>query len=93
LCAKALIGDLSSTSAKVFAGAGLLSGSKTGTAQAVTIGQKDRDTTTPSSMNTSVTRVYMDVCAGGLNHRALAVIVENAGWGAGGSRTDCPARV
>ena len=81
---KALVGvTLEGTSAKVFAGAGYLSGGKTGTAQAVTIGQKDKYNGTKLDEHQRDHAVYMAFAPADNPQIALAVIVENAGWGAG----------
>jgi len=71
------------TSARVFAGAAYLSGGKTGTAQAVTIGQKDRYNGTKLEEHQRDHAVYMAFAPAEQPKIALAVIVENAGWGAG----------
>ena len=81
---KALVGvTLEGTSAKVFAGAGYLSGGKTGTAQAVTIGQKDKYNGAKLEEHQRDHAVYMAFAPADNPKIALAVIVENAGWGAG----------
>jgi penicillin-binding protein 2 len=81
---KALVGvTLEGTSAKVFAGAGYLSGGKTGTAQAVTIGQKDKYNGAKMEEFQRDHAVYMAFAPAVNPQIALAVIVENAGWGAG----------
>ena len=81
---KALVGvTLEGTSAKVFAGAGYLSGGKTGTAQAVTIGQKDKYNGFKLEEHQRDHAVYMAFAPADNPQIALAVIVENAGWGAG----------
>ena len=81
---KALVGvTLEGTSAKVFAGAGYLSGGKTGTAQAVTIGQKDKYNSAKLNEHQRDHAVYMAFAPADNPQIALAVIVENAGWGAG----------
>ena len=81
---KALVGvTLEGTSAKVFAGAGYLSGGKTGTAQAVTIGQKDKYNGAKLNEHQRDHAVYMAFAPADNPQIALAVIVENAGWGAG----------
>jgi penicillin-binding protein 2 len=81
---KALVGvTLEGTSAKVFAGAGYLSGGKTGTAQAVTIGQKDKYNSAKMEEFQRDHAVYMAFAPAVNPQIALAVIVENAGWGAG----------
>ena len=81
---KALVGvTLEGTSAKVFSGAGYLSGGKTGTAQAVTIGQKDKYNGAKLEEHQRDHAVYMAFAPAENPQIALAVIVENAGWGAG----------
>jgi penicillin-binding protein 2 len=81
---KALVGvTQEGTSARVFAGAAYLSGGKTGTAQAVTIGQKDRYNGTKLEEHQRDHAVYMAFAPAEQPKIALAVIVENAGWGAG----------
>jgi penicillin-binding protein 2 len=81
---KALVGvTQEGTSTKVFAGAGYLSGGKTGTAQAVTIGQKDKYNSARMEERQRDHAVYMAFAPADNPQIALAVIVENAGWGAG----------
>lgn len=81
---KALVGvTQEGTSARVFAGAGYLSGGKTGTAQAVTIGQKDKYNSAKMEEYQRDHAVYMAFAPAEDPQIALAVIVENAGWGAG----------
>ena len=81
---RALVGvTLEGTSAKVFSGAGYLSGGKTGTAQAVTIGQKDKYNGAKLDEHQRDHAVYMAFAPAENPQIALAVIVENAGWGAG----------
>lgn len=81
---KALVGvTQEGTSARVFAGAAYLSGGKTGTAQAVTIGQKDKYNGTKLEEHQRDHAVYMAFAPAEQPRIALAVIVENAGWGAG----------
>jgi penicillin-binding protein 2 len=81
---KALIGvTQEGTSTKVFSGAGYLSGGKTGTAQAVTIGQKDKYNSAKMEERQRDHAVYMAFAPANNPQIALAVIVENAGWGAG----------
>ena len=71
------------TSTRVFAGAGYLSGGKTGTAQAVTIGQKDKYNSARLQESQRDHAVYIAFAPANDPQIALAVIVENAGWGAG----------
>ena len=81
---KALVGvTQEGTSARVFAGAGYLSGGKTGTAQAVSIGQKDKYNSAKMEERQRDHAVYMAFAPADNPQIALAVIVENAGWGAG----------
>jgi penicillin-binding protein 2 len=70
------------TSARVFAGAGYLSGGKTGTAQAVTIGQKDRYNAAKLEEHQRDHALYMAFAPADKPRIALALIVENAGFGA-----------
>ncbi|MDO8775478.1 MAG: penicillin-binding protein 2 [Burkholderiaceae bacterium] len=70
------------TSARVFAGAGYLSGGKTGTAQAVTIGQKDKYNAGKLEEHQRDHALYMAFAPADDPKIALAVIVENAGFGA-----------
>jgi penicillin-binding protein 2 len=70
------------TSAGVFAGAGYLSGGKTGTAQAVTIGQKDRYDARKLEEHQRDHSLYLAFAPLEKPTVALAVVVENAGFGA-----------
>jgi penicillin-binding protein 2 len=70
------------TSARVFAGAGYVSGGKTGTAQAVTIGQKDKYNASKLEEHQRDHALYMAYAPADNPQIALAVIVENAGFGA-----------
>jgi penicillin-binding protein 2 len=70
------------TSARVFAGAGYVSGGKTGTAQAVTIGQKDKYNASKMEEHQRDHALYMAFAPADNPQIALAVIVENAGFGA-----------
>ncbi len=80
---KALVGvTQEGTSARVFAGAGYLSAGKTGTAQAVTIGQKDKYNATKLEEHQRDHALYMAFAPAENPRIALAVIVENAGFGA-----------
>ncbi|MHB1249927.1 MAG: penicillin-binding protein 2 [Polaromonas sp.] len=71
------------TSAKVFAGAGYLSGGKTGTAQAVSMSQKEKHNKTRMEDRQRDHALYIAFAPADDPKIALAVIVENAGWGAG----------
>jgi penicillin-binding protein 2 len=70
------------TSARVFAGAGYVSGGKTGTAQAVTIGQKDKYNASKMEEHQRDHALYMAFAPAENPQIALAVIVENVGFGA-----------
>jgi penicillin-binding protein 2 len=70
------------TSAQVFAGAGYTSAGKTGTAQAVTIGQKDKYNASKMAEHQRDHALYMAFAPAEEPKIALAVIVENAGFGA-----------
>ncbi len=70
------------TSARVFAGAAYQSAGKTGTAQAVTIGQKDKYNATKLEEHQRDHALYMAFAPAENPQIALAVIVENAGFGA-----------
>ena len=81
---KAMVGvTQEGTSTRVFAGAPYLSGGKTGTAQAVTIGQKDKYNSAKLQERQRDDAVYNAFAPADEPTVALAVIVENAGWGAG----------
>jgi penicillin-binding protein 2 len=70
------------TSARVFAGAGYTSGGKTGTAQAVTIGQRERYDAKKLEEHQRDHSLYVAFAPAESPRVALAVIVENAGFGA-----------
>ncbi|MDR7096775.1 penicillin-binding protein 2 [Hydrogenophaga laconesensis] len=70
------------TSTRVFAGAGYASGGKTGTAQAVTIGQKERYDARRLEEHQRDHSLYVAFAPVDAPRVALAVIVENAGFGA-----------
>ena len=72
----------SGTSARVFAGAGYTSAGKTGTAQAVTIGQKDKYDAGKLSEYQRDHALYMAYAPAENPKIAVAVVVENAGFGA-----------
>jgi penicillin-binding protein 2 len=70
------------TSARVFAGAGYTSGGKTGTAQAVGIGQRERYDARKMEEHQRDHALYMAFAPAEAPRIAIAVIVENAGFGA-----------
>ncbi|ODT31971.1 MAG: penicillin-binding protein 2, partial [Hydrogenophaga sp. SCN 70-13] len=70
------------TSARVFSGAGYTSGGKTGTAQAVTIGQRERYDARKLEEHQRDHSLYLAFAPADEPRVALAVIVENAGFGA-----------
>ncbi len=70
------------TSAQVFAGAGYQSAGKTGTAQAVTIGQKDKYNAAKLTEHQRDHALYMAFAPADAPQIAVAAIVENAGFGA-----------
>ena len=81
---KALVGvTQAGTSTKVFAGAQYLSGGKTGTAQAVSMGQKEKYNKSRREESQRDHALYVAFAPADKPTIALAVIVENAGWGAG----------
>ena len=81
---KALVGvTQGGTSTRVFAGAQYLSGGKTGTAQAVSMGQKEKYNKSRMEESQRDHAVYVAFAPADKPTIALAVIVENAGWGAG----------
>ncbi len=83
LIAKAMAGVAKSgTSAGVFKGAEYISAGKTGTAQAVTIGQKERYNAARLSEFQRDHSLYVAFAPVDKPKIALAVIVENAGFGA-----------
>ncbi|MBM3386331.1 MAG: penicillin-binding protein 2 [Betaproteobacteria bacterium] len=73
---------VSGTSAQVFAGAPYQSAGKTGTAQAVTIGQKDKYNASKLAEHQRDHALYMAFAPAEAPRIALAVLVENAGFGA-----------
>jgi penicillin-binding protein 2 len=80
---RALVGvTTEGTSARVFAGAGYTSGGKTGTAQAVGIGQKDKYDARKMEEHQRDHALYMAFAPAQSPQIAIAVIVENAGFGA-----------
>ena len=70
------------TSTRVFAGAGYASGGKTGTAQAVTIGQRDRYDARKLEEHQRDHALYVAFAPIDQPRVAIAVVVENAGFGA-----------
>jgi len=70
------------TSAGVFVNAPYLSGGKTGTAQAVTIGQKSRYNAAKLAEHQRDHSLYIAFAPADNPRIAVAAIVENAGWGA-----------
>jgi penicillin-binding protein 2 len=72
----------SGTSAKVFAGAGYTSGGKTGTAQAVTIGQHEKYNAARMEERQRDHSLYIAFAPAESPSIVLALIVENAGFGA-----------
>ena len=81
---KALVGvTQGGTSARVFAGAGYLSGGKTGTAQAVGMAAKGKYNSSKMEEHQRDHALYIAMAPADDPKIALAVIVENAGWGAG----------
>ena len=81
---KALVGvTQSGTSAKVFAGARYISGGKTGTAQAVGMAAKGKYNSAKMDEHQRDHALYIALAPANDPQIALAVIVENAGWGAG----------
>ena len=70
------------TSTRVFAGAGYLSGGKTGTAQAISIGRNDRYNASKMEEYQRDHALYIAFAPAQDPQIALAVIVENAGFGA-----------
>ena len=80
---KAMVGvTQEGTGTRVFAGAGYLSGGKTGTAQAVSIGKKDRYNASKMEEHQRDHALYIAFAPAEDPKIAIAVIVENAGFGA-----------
>ena len=80
---KALVGvTQGGTSTRVFMGAPYLSGGKTGTAQAVTIGQKEKYNASKMLEHQRDHALYMAFAPADDPKIALAVVVENSGFGA-----------
>jgi penicillin-binding protein 2 len=69
------------TSSRVFAGAGYLSGGKTGTAQAVTLGKNEKYSASRMEERQRDHSLYIAFAPADDPKIALAVIVENAGFG------------
>ncbi|MFM9916299.1 MAG: penicillin-binding protein 2 [Rhizobacter sp.] len=74
---------ISGTSARVFAGAGYQSGGKTGTAQAVGLKQNEKYSAHRVEEHLRDHALYIAFAPVADPQIAVAVIVENAGWGAG----------
>ena len=70
------------TSAQVFAGAAYTSAGKTGTAQAVTIGQKDKYNASKLAEHQRDHALYMAFAPAESPRIAVALVVENSGFGA-----------
>jgi penicillin-binding protein 2 len=70
------------TSARVFAGTSYQSAGKTGTAQAVTIGQKEKYNASKLEEHQRDHALYMAFAPAENPQIALAIVVENAGFGA-----------
>jgi penicillin-binding protein 2 len=70
------------TSAKVFAGAGYLSGGKTGTAQAVALSANTKYNSAKLEESQRDHSLYIAMAPADEPKIAIAVIVENSGWGA-----------
>jgi penicillin-binding protein 2 len=70
------------TSTRVFAGAGYLSGGKTGTAQAVSVGQKEKYDARKLEEHKRDHALYIAFAPAENPQIALALVVENAGFGA-----------
>jgi penicillin-binding protein 2 len=80
---RALVGvTQEGTATRVFSGAAYVSGGKTGTAQAVTIGQKSHYNAAKLEESQRDHAVYMAFAPAEDPKIAVALIVENAGWGA-----------
>ena len=79
---KALVGvTQGGTSAKVFAGAGYVSGGKTGTAQAVALAANTKYNSAKLEESQRDHSLYVAMAPADDPKSAIAVIVENAGWG------------
>jgi penicillin-binding protein 2 len=73
---------IAGTSARAFAGAGYQSAGKTGTAQAVSLGQKEKYNAARMEEHQRDHSLYIAFAPADAPQIALAVIVENAGFGA-----------
>ena len=83
LVRKAMVGvTQGGTSTRVFAGAAYLSGGKTGTAQAVTIGQKEKYNASKLEEHQRDHSLYIAFAPAEDPKIVLAAVVENAGFGA-----------
>ena len=83
LIRKAMVGvTQGGTGTRVFAGSGYVSGGKTGTAQAVTIGQKDKYNASKLEEHQRDHALYIAFAPAEDPKIAVAVVVENAGFGA-----------
>jgi penicillin-binding protein 2 len=83
LIRKAMVGvTQQGTSTRVFAGAGYLSGGKTGTAQAVGVGQKEKYNASKLEEHQRDHSLYIAFAPAEDPRIALAVVVENSGFGA-----------
>ena len=79
---KAMVGvTLGGTSSRVFAGAGYISGGKTGTAQAVGLSQKEKYNASRMEERQRDHSLYIAFAPADEPKIALAVIVENSGFG------------
>jgi penicillin-binding protein 2 len=74
---------IAGTSARVFAGAGYQSGGKTGTAQAVGARANEKYSASRMAEHLRDHSLYIAFAPVDQPRVALAVIVENAGWGSG----------
>jgi penicillin-binding protein 2 len=80
---RALVGvTTDGTSARVFAGAGYVSAGKTGTAQAMSVGQKDKYDARKLEEHQRDHALYIAFAPADKPEIAVAVVVENAGFGA-----------
>ena len=79
---KGMVGvTLEGTSVRAFAGAGYISGGKTGTAQAITMSQKEKYNAAKMEEHQRDHALYVAFAPADDPKIALAVIVENAGFG------------